>query len=137
MITVDRLGAPRVAGGMSVTTRDLARIGQMLVDDGAGIVPKAWIDDIENNGDAGAWDQGSFAEHFPGMSMHYRSKWYVLRGESPVLFCLGIHGQYLFVDRKAKLVMAKLSSAPDPLNTRSELLVIQLFEKLRAQVNSL
>ncbi len=133
MITVDRLGAPRVAGGMSVTTRDLARVGQMLVEDGAGIIPKEWIDDIETNGDPDAWDKGSFAEHFPGIPIHYRSKWYVIRGESPVLFCLGIHGQYLFVDRKAKLVMAKHSSAPQALDPRSELMMIRLFEKIRSQ----
>jgi len=132
MITVDRLGAPRVAGGMSMTTRDLARVGQMLVDDGAGIIPSAWIDDIESNGDPDAWDKGSFAEFFPGIPMHYRSKWYVLRGEAPVLFCLGIHGQLLLVDRQAKLVMAKQSSAPQPLDTRAELMAIKLFEQLRS-----
>ncbi|MBX2883947.1 MAG: beta-lactamase family protein, partial [Granulosicoccus sp.] len=134
MITVDRLGAPRVAGGMSITTHDLARVGQMLVDDGAGIVPTAWIDDMESNGDPTAWDKGSFAEHFPGLPMHYRSKWYVLRGESPILFCLGIHGQYLFVDRKAKVVLAKHSSAPQALDPRAELMMIRMFEAVRSLV---
>ena len=31
-ITVDRLGAPRCAGGICTTARDLARVGQLLVD---------------------------------------------------------------------------------------------------------
>lgn len=131
MITVDRLGAPRVAGGMSVTTRDLARIGMMVANGGAGIVPEAWIDDIESNGDAVAWNEGNFAEYFPGIPMHYRSKWYVMRGESPILFCLGIHGQNLFVDRKAGLVMAKHASAPEALDTRSELMAVELFQAIR------
>lgn len=131
MITVDRLGAPRVAGGMSVTTRDLARIGVMVANGGAGIVPSDWIDDIEGNGDPDAWNQGNFAEYFPGIPMHYRSKWYVMRGESPVLFCLGIHGQNLFVDRKAGLVMAKHASAPEALDTRSELMAVKLFQTIR------
>ncbi len=134
MITVDLLGAPRVAGGMSVTTRDLARVGAMVANDGDNIVPPSWINDIETAGDSVAWDEGSFAEYFPGIPMHYRSKWYVLRGESPVLFCLGIHGQNLFVDRKAGLVMAKQSSAPDALDTRSELMAIKLFQTLRQQL---
>ncbi|MEM9139740.1 MAG: serine hydrolase, partial [Pseudomonadota bacterium] len=47
-ITVDRLGAPRCAGGVCMTTRDLARVGQLLVDGGGDIVPAAWIDSIEN-----------------------------------------------------------------------------------------
>jgi len=50
-ITVDRLGAPRCAGGMCATTRDLARVGQLIVDDGrragAPVVPSRWLDDLE------------------------------------------------------------------------------------------
>ena len=38
-VTVDRLGAMRAAGGISVVPRDLARIGQLVVEDGLGIVP--------------------------------------------------------------------------------------------------
>ena len=33
-ITVDRLGAPRCAGGFCATTRDLARLGQLIADGG-------------------------------------------------------------------------------------------------------
>lgn len=130
MITVDRLGAPRVAGGMSMTTRDLARIGKLMADDGAGIIPKAWIEDIETNGDPDAWDNGNFTEYFPGMAMHYRSKWYVIRGEAPILFCLGIHGQNLFVDRKAKLVLARHASGPEPLDITSDLMALEMFREL-------
>ena len=32
-ITVDRLGAPRCAGGMCVTLRDLARVGQWMIEE--------------------------------------------------------------------------------------------------------
>src|ERR1041384_5665131 len=40
-IAVDRLGAPRTAGGMCVTARDLARVGQRMIEN-----PSPWIDDI-------------------------------------------------------------------------------------------
>ena len=129
-ITVDRLGAPRVAGGMSMTTRDLARVGQMLVDDGGSIIPAAWINDVEQNGDASAWQQGTFRDYYTDLSMHYRSKWYCMRGENPVLHCLGIHGQHLFVDRKAGLIMAKHASAPEPLNPFNELISFALFKAI-------
>ncbi|MEM7060332.1 MAG: serine hydrolase [Pseudomonadota bacterium] len=133
-ITVDRLGAPRTAGGMCVTTRDLARVGQVLVEDGAGVIPKPWIEDIESNGDPAAWDGGAFAPDFPGMPMHYRSKWYVLRDRGPILFCIGIHGQNLLVDRKAGLVLARHSSLETPLDPASELKTIALFERIRDMV---
>jgi CubicO group peptidase (beta-lactamase class C family) len=119
-ITVDRLGAPRCAGGICATARDLARLGQVVADGGAcggtQIIPSAWIDDIVQNGSANAWDAGVFGPFFPGRRMHYRNKWYADLGEAPLLFALGIHGQYLFVDRQNQLVVVMMSSQADPLN---------------------
>jgi CubicO group peptidase (beta-lactamase class C family) len=119
-ITVDRLGAPRCAGGICATARDLARLGQVVADGGAcegrQIIPAACIDDIARNGSADAWEAGVFAPFFPGRKMHYRNKWYVNLGEAPLLFALGIHGQYLFVDRQNQLVIVMMSSQADPLD---------------------
>ena len=82
-MTVDRLGAPRVAGGMSSTARDLAIIGQLIINNGVHnnkqIVPSDWITDIKCNGNKQAWDKGDFAQYYPSIDMHYRSKWYVER----------------------------------------------------------
>jgi len=134
-ITVDRLGAPRAAGGMCVTTRDLARIGQLLVDGGrrgnTQIVPQAWVDDLSAGGDTEAWQTGDFFKHSPGLAIRYRSKWYALDGEAPMLFCLGIHGQYLFVDRANKVVIAKLSSRAEPTDAADKLRTIQMAQALR------
>jgi CubicO group peptidase (beta-lactamase class C family) len=134
-ITVDRLGAPRAAGGMCVTTRDLACVGQLLIDKGRHggkqIVSEAWIDDLETGGNAQAWQAGDFADHFPGLPIRYRSKWYVLDEPSPILFCLGIHGQYLFVDRINQIVIAKHSSRGAPLDEGEEQLTIQAVLAIR------
>lgn len=119
-ITVDRLGAPRCAGGLCTTAMDLARVGQLLVQrgvrEGRAVVPAAWIDDIERNGEASAWEAGSFGPFYPGRKMHYRAKWYVEHGPRPLLFGMGIHGQNLFVDRARQLVIAKFSSQALPLD---------------------
>jgi CubicO group peptidase (beta-lactamase class C family) len=119
-ITVDRLGAPRCAGGMCATVPDLARVGQLIVDGGsrAGrkIIPSAWIDDITKNGDPDAWTAGSFVAYFRDVPMHYRSQWYVVRGPVPLWMAFGIHGQFLFVDRQREIVIAKVSSQGLPLD---------------------
>ena len=130
-ITVDRLGAPRTAGGMCCTTRDLARVGQLLVDGGRGIVPADWIEDIATMGDAEAWNAGEFAPDYPGVPMHYRAKWYVVRDRGPLLMGIGIHGQNLLVDRGGELVLARHGSAATPLAAASERLTLRLFEALR------
>ena len=124
-ITVDRLGAPRAAGGMCVAARDLARIGQLIAENGSRngrqVLPQCWIDDIERAGDPEAWDAGDFAPFFPGRAMHYRSQCYVLRGENPLIFGIGIHGQNLYVDRRAEVVVVRLSSRALPLDADREL----------------
>jgi CubicO group peptidase (beta-lactamase class C family) len=131
-ITVDRLGAPRCAGGMCATARDLARVGQAMVD--GRVLPTAWIDDIESNGDAAAWQAGSFTELFRGAPMHYRSKWYVQRGDMPMLFGFGVHGQFLFVDRRNRIVIAKFSSQELPLDAQRIALSVELAEAIRSRL---
>lgn len=119
-ITVDRLGAPRCAGGMCTTTRDLARVGQLIVQDGArendAIIPLDWIGDIEHAGDRDAWRSGNMACDFPGLDILYRNQCYSLQGELPLVFAFGIHGQYLFADRRNGIAIAKFSSQPLPID---------------------
>ena len=134
-ITVDRLGAPRCAGGMCATVRDLARVGQLVVDAGARgrthIVPAAWIDDMIDNGDAAAWAAGNFARYYPGAPMRYRSQWYVEDGAAPLLFGMGIHGQNLFVDRAEQIVVAKVSSQALPLDPDRITLTMRAVARIR------
>lgn len=133
-ISLDRLGAPRAAGGFCCTTRDLARVGQLLVENGRGIVPADWIEDIATAGDTDAWDASDFAPDFPGMPMHYRSKWYAIRDRGPLLMGIGIHGQNLLIDRKAELVLARQSSGAEPFNPANEHLTLRLFQAVRARL---
>ncbi|MGK9165363.1 beta-lactamase family protein [Inquilinus limosus] len=113
-ITLDRLGAPRTAGGICMTLRDLARIGELMRRDGrAGglqVVPQRWVDDILDNGDRQAWARGDLAHLAP--QGRYRSQWYVLGPGRDVVCGIGIHGQWIYVDRAAELVIAKMSSQP-------------------------
>jgi CubicO group peptidase (beta-lactamase class C family) len=133
-ITVDRLGAPRTAGGMCVAARDLARVGQWMIEQ-----PSAWVRDIEAGGERGAWDAGSFVAYFPGMPMRYRSQWYIQeaneknegKNEAPLIFALGIHGQNLFVDRKNELVIATHSSQALPLDAARISLTMRAVSQIR------
>ena len=114
-IALDPFGAPRAAGGLCVTLRDLARFGQMHLQHGlAGgqrIVPARWLADLRENGDPAAWAKGGYESM---ADWRYRSKWYVAPGGA---YCgLGIHGQTVFVDPATNLVAAKFSSQPSALD---------------------
>jgi CubicO group peptidase (beta-lactamase class C family) len=134
-ITVDRLGAPRCAGGICATVMDLARVGQLMVQGGkreeVQIIPNEWLDDVIARGSPEAWKSGDFAHLFGGIPMHYRSKWYVVRGPEPLVFGFGIHGQHLFVDRANELVIAKVSSQAAPIDEKRISLTMEGTAALR------
>jgi CubicO group peptidase (beta-lactamase class C family) len=119
-ITVDRLGAPRCAGGMCCTTRDLARLGRLFVTDAAvddrQVVPGAWLADILGHSDRATWDAGDLAPYFSGRPIHYRSKWYGLDDGHRTVFGVGVYGQNVFVDPRRDVVIAKFSSQPEAMN---------------------
>lgn len=118
-ISVDGAGTARAAGGVCVTARDLARVGQLLLDDGVSaitgqqVIPAEWILDMRKAGDAEAWRQAK-PTFLP--NGRYRSQWYQ-SGEADGAFCaIGIHGQWLYVDPSSQTVIVKLSSQPNPLD---------------------
>lgn len=134
-ITVDRLGAPRCAGGLCATARDLARLGLIMAESGRyaeyQVIPIAWLDDITTAGDANAWKSGDLARYFPGEDIHYRSKWYVLRGSAPLIFAVGVFGQNLFIDPTNRIVIAKFSSQSLPLDEARIALTMRGVEMIR------
>lgn len=123
-VTVDRLGAPRCAGGMCATLRDLARVGLWVLEQGK-------TERFEREGDPKAWAAGDMAPYYPGLPMRYRSKWYVVDGQAPLAFGMGIHGQNLFVDRVNGIVIAKLSSQAAPMDAARIALTMRAVSELR------
>jgi CubicO group peptidase (beta-lactamase class C family) len=124
-IIVDGEGSPWCSGGLCVTPRDFARVGDLLVNDGRRgadeIVPKAWIDDLCDNGDREAWDTGEWRASFASIAkiMSYRAGWYAVHDDPSLLFAMGTHGQNLFIDRANRVVIAKLSSQANRIDPRA------------------
>ena len=130
-ITVDRHGNPMADGGISATLRDLARFGQLYLQggcvEGRQIVPAAWVNDTrhadeecrrafmesEESSKLAICDAGEL-ECLP--HGHYRNQWWVPDPEIGVLLGSGIYGQVLYVNMFANVVVAKLSSQPEPFD---------------------
>jgi len=131
-ITCDPLGCAVHDGGICATARDLGRFGQMLVDDGRAqgrvVVPSAWLADILAPPPGVREAFASTDNEFVLPGGWYRSQFWVLPGASgsPVMVCLGIHGQLIYADRAARTVVVKLSSWPGAQN------VSHLVDTLRA-----
>lgn len=131
-ITVDRHGAARTAGGICVTLRDLARFGDMVRMNGRvgdrQVIPQAWIDDISTRGSEEAWRKGEMT----GLLEHarYRSKWYVPLDMPDTLVAIGIHGQWIYIDRRAGVTIVKLSSQPLPVDDPLDKRILAMFRSI-------
>ena len=126
-ITVDNLGASRVAGGISCTIQDLALVGELLNSageaNGIQVIPNDWIEDTINGGNVAAWKAGDFARLFPEGS--YRNQWYSLGDGS--LCAIGIHGQWLYVNPKEAIVIVRMSSQPAPDDDELDSKILEIF----------
>ena len=135
-LTVDPRGAARSAGGICMMLEDLAGFGEMIrnggIASGRQVVPQAWITDIRTNGDQEAWRKGDMLALLPGGN--YRSNWYNSGGASGAFMGVGIHGQWLYVDPKAELVIAKLSSQPLPVDQPMDLMHLDMFDAIARSI---
>lgn len=136
-ITADPLGTAIHDGGLSATLGDLARFGQMLLDGGSvpgadgalrQVVPRAWLDTaLAPPADVlDAFARSKDGPYLPGG--WYRNQfWFVPGDDGPVLLCLGIHGQMVFVEPSTGVVGVKLSSWPDPQDLGKLTATIAMF----------
>jgi CubicO group peptidase (beta-lactamase class C family) len=116
-VSVDPYGGARAAGGMCVTARDMARVGQLVAGGGGGVIPAEFISDLRDGGDPVT---GHDLDMLPGGA--YRSSWYQPRWEPGVALAIGIHGQSIYADAGRNVVVAKQSCWPDPVVEADELL---------------
>ncbi|CAH0000689.1 unnamed protein product [Clonostachys byssicola] len=125
-VTVDHGGNARAAAGVCVTVRDLARLGQLIVEGGRGILPESWINDMLNNGSQPAFAAGPEKREYDRVfdTVAYRSYW-VTSPSDEALMASGTNGQLLFVDCKNKVVVAKTSSQPKRTDWDKLVLTVQ------------
>jgi len=124
-IVVDSLGFPYVGAGMNACARDLANFGLMMINDGAfdgrQVVPADWIADTVK-GDSTSKEcfaKGVYGDDAPGW--HYRNQVWVTGSDPAVMLAIGIHGQYVWMDKGRDLVIVMLSSQPQPFDEALDL----------------
>ena len=125
---VDRLGIESGGGGLNTTTRDLARFGETMRNrgqfNGRQIVPASVVDDIAKGGDPKKFDAKSYPT-LPGWS--YRNQWWVSHDPHGVYMARGIHGQSIYVDPKAEVVIARYASHHAAGNVNNDPVTLPAF----------
>ena len=109
--TVDGLGTPFAGGGFNATLRDMARLGQLMLNEGRvgdeQVIPAAAIASIAGGGDPEAFAEAGY-DLLPGWS--YRGMWWVT--DHGAYAARGVHGQTIYVDPEAEMVIARFASHP-------------------------
>lgn len=115
--TIDTMGVEFAGAGLNLTLRDLARFGEMMrlggAYNGQQILPAAVVDDIRAGGNRQHFARAGYTQ-LPGWS--YRRMWWVSHNDHGAFAARGIHGQAVYVDPAAEMVVARFASHPQGAN---------------------
>lgn len=111
--SVDAVGTPFAGGGLNLGLRDMARFGQLILNngefEGQQIIPKAAIDDIRKGGSKKTFAKGGYPL-LKGWS--YRDMWWITNNDHGAFCARGVHGQVIYIDPKADMVIVRFASNP-------------------------
>ena len=131
-VTVDKWGASRAAGGISVSPYDLLLLSELVRSHGSNkngqVVPAAWIEDFVNNKNNNSYLNQDNLERFP--NGNYRSKWYQTGFKDNEYCAIGIHGQNIWINPQKEITIVRMSSASDPINIKTEELMFSVFDEI-------
>ena len=131
-ITCDCVGSAIHDGGMSARTRDVARFGQLVMEDGylreASIVPEPWLREARTlDPDIRGAFAASDSEAILTGGWYRNQFWFVPGPLGDLQLCLGIHGQMVLIDRATRTVSVKMSSWPAAQDSAALIDTIRAF----------
>lgn len=104
----DGFGTDFVLGGLNLTTRDYARFGLMILNEGywngQQIVPKDWV---KASAAQSAPPPCPEDAAIPNGQLGYGYQWWLPpNAREGEVFAIGIYGQYIYIDRQTQTVIA-------------------------------
>ena len=127
---VDALGTPFAGGGLNASLRDLARFGEMMLQggrwQGRQIIPAEVVDDIRFGGDVAPFAASDYGKKLPGWS--YRNMWWVSNNADGAFMARGVHGQAIYIDPAAEMVIVRLASNPNASNTLNDYISLPAYQ---------
>lgn len=112
-LLIDEAGTPFGGGGLNLRLEDLLRFGEALRLGGLGAIPAPVVERIAGGGDPARFDTMRYPQ-LPGWS--YGSQWWVSHDNRGCWSARGIHGQTLWIDPAAEMVVARFASHPVAAN---------------------
>lgn len=126
---VDALGTPFAGGGFNAGLRDLARFGELIRNkgrwNGTQIIPEKAVADIEKGGSKEAFAKSGHPE-LKGWS--YRNMWWMTENNHGAFSARGVHGQAIYIDPAAEMVIVRLASHPIAANSANDAYSLPAYE---------
>jgi CubicO group peptidase (beta-lactamase class C family) len=118
---VDGKGIAFTGGGFNAGMRDLARFGELLRNHGKfkgeQLFPAEAVKDIEKGGSKKAFKKSNH----PGLKgWSYRNMWWITENEDGAYAARGVHGQTIYIDPAAKMVIVRFASHPVAANAAND-----------------
>jgi CubicO group peptidase (beta-lactamase class C family) len=129
-MTVDSAGFAQADGGLNASLRDYGRFGQMVLENGASVIPSSWIKATRHG------NHGIFKEPYT-FSMPqgaYRNQFWIEDPVAKAILAKGVFGQLIYINWNYNMVAVKLASAPDFLNRPFD---VAMFQALHAIARAL
>lgn len=118
---VDQKGTPFAGGGLSAGLRDMARFGELIrnkgVWQGEQILPWEAVEDIQEGGSKEAFAKAGYTA-LQGWS--YRNMWWVTHNAHGAFAARGVHGQTIYIDPAAEMVLVRFASHPVAANAAND-----------------
>jgi len=116
---IDAAGIAFAGGGFNANLRDMAMFGEMIRNKGyfnkKQILPEALVIDIMNGGNKDSFSKSAYSS-LKGWS--YRNMWWITHNEHGAFAARGVHGQTIYIDPKAEMVIVRFSSHPQAKNSK-------------------
>jgi CubicO group peptidase (beta-lactamase class C family) len=130
-LQVDADGTSLTGTSLNARLRDMGRFGELMRlegrIDGKQIIPAAAISSIRGGADRKAFIAGGYPT-LPGWS--YRDFWWVSHDDHGVYMARGIHGQAIYIDPMAQMVIARFASHPLAANVNLDPLSLPAYRAI-------
>lgn len=128
-MTVDGKGTPFAGGGLSAGLRDLGRIGLLMLNEGEingrRLFSPEVVASIRRGGSKEAFEKAGYSTLKGGS---YRSMWWLFHNRNGAYAARGVHGQTIYVDPAADMVIVRFASFPTAKNGKIDPTSLPAYE---------
>ncbi len=124
--TIDSSGFATADGGLNACLRDYARFGQLMLEDGGGIIPSDWVKATRVGFHGGF--EGRYASTLPNGAYH--NMFWIDGTPSRALLARGVFGQLIYINVATGVVIAKVSSWPEFVSPKMEIATLNAIREI-------